>query len=57
MRLESERVDQWSDEEVVRRWAKLFPPRGKNRKPLEVTPQWIEQKLSDQGQKYVTNAR
>ena len=57
VRLEPERVEQWSDEEVVRRWAKLFPPRGKNRKPLEVTPQWIEQKLADQDQKYVTNAR
>lgn len=57
VRLEPERVDQWSDEEVVRRWATLFPPRGKNRKPLEVTQQWIEQKLADQDQKYVTNAR
>ncbi len=39
VRLAPEHVDQWSDEEVVRRWAKLFPPRDKNRKPLEVTPQ------------------
>ena len=27
-------ADGWTDEEVVRRWGRLFPPRGKNREPL-----------------------
>jgi hypothetical protein len=37
----------WSDEDVVRRWGRLFPPRGKDRKPLEVTPQWVQERLAD----------
>jgi hypothetical protein len=32
----------WSDEEVVRRWGRLFPPRGKSREPLPVTEEWVE---------------
>jgi len=37
----------WSDEEVVRRWGRLFPPRGKDRHPLEVSDAWVEQRLKD----------
>ena len=47
VRLGPERVDEWSDEEVIRRWGKLFPPRGKDRKPLKVTKAWVEAKLAD----------
>ena len=45
----------WSDEDVVRRWGLLFPPRGKDRKPLEVTPQWVQERLADA--KWVAEAR
>ena len=45
----------WSDEDVVRRWGQLFPPRGKDRKPLEVTPQWVQERLADA--KWVAEAR
>ena len=48
LRLGPETAVEWSDEDVVRRWAKLFPPRGKNRKPLRVTRAWVEQRLADQ---------
>ena len=48
VRLEPERAAYWSDAQVVRRWGKLFPPRGKDRQPLAVTQAWIERKLSDQ---------
>ena len=34
----------WSDEDVVRRWGQLFPPRGKDRKPLDMTPQWVQER-------------
>ncbi len=35
----------WSDEEVVRRWGRLFPPRDKSRQPLPVSHAWIEDRL------------
>jgi len=46
---------EWSDEEVVRRWGRLFPPRGKDRQPLEVSPVWVKDRLADA--KWVAEAR
>jgi hypothetical protein len=37
----------WSDEEVVRRWARLFPPRDAKRQLEAVSDQWVQKKLSD----------
>jgi len=37
----------WTDEEVVRRWGRLFPPRGKDRQALEVTDVWVELQLKN----------
>jgi len=37
----------WTDEEVVRRWGRLFPPRGKNREALEVTDVWVAFQLKN----------
>ncbi len=37
VRLDPDIATGWSDEEVVRRWGKLFPPRDKSREPLPVT--------------------
>ena len=37
----------WSDEDVVRRWGQLFPPRWKYWKPLDMTPQWVQERLAD----------
>jgi hypothetical protein len=42
-------VDEWSDREVAQRWGRLYPPRDKNRKPIPVTKDWINQKLQDVG--------
>ena len=36
----------WSDEEVVRRWARLFPPRDKFRQPIPVTEHWVQWRLT-----------
>ena len=47
VKLQPEIALEWSDEEAVRRWAKLYPPRDKNRKPLRETRAWVEQKLAD----------
>ena len=42
VRLDPETVENWSDEEVIRRWARLFPPRDKMRRPLEVSDDWVK---------------
>ena len=47
VRLDPDVADGWSDEEVVRRWGRLFPPRDKSRKPLPVSESWVELRLKD----------
>lgn len=47
LRLCPEIVSTWTDEEVVRRWASVFPPRGLDRAPLELNQAWLDQKLGD----------
>jgi hypothetical protein len=37
VRLDPEIASAWSDEEVVRRWGRLFPPRDEARQPLPVS--------------------
>ena len=47
VRLDPEVAAAWSDEEVVRRWGRLFPPRDKKRQPLPVTNDWVQWRLKD----------
>ncbi len=47
VRLDPDLATGWSDEDVVRRWGKLFPPRDKSRQPLPVTKAWVEWRLKD----------
>ena len=47
LRLDPEVAEAWSDEEVVRRWGRLYPPRNKSRKPLPVTEAWVQDRLKD----------
>ena len=42
VRLDPETVKNWSDEEVIRRWARLFPPRDGMRRPLEASDDWVK---------------
>jgi hypothetical protein len=49
IRLDPEVALGWSDEEVVRRWARLFPPRDRSRLLVGVSEQWIQERLSDAG--------
>jgi hypothetical protein len=55
VRLDPELANGWSDEEVVRRWGRLFPPRDKARQPLPVSKDWVEWRLQDA--KWVATAR
>jgi REP element-mobilizing transposase RayT len=47
VRLCPELASTWTDAEVVRRWADVFPPRGSDRAPLEITQAWLDEKLRD----------
>lgn len=47
LRLDAEAAENWSDEDVVRRWGRLFPPRDKARQPLPVSDGWVQMRLQD----------
>ena len=55
MRLDPEVAEGWSDEEVVRRWGRLFPPRDKSRQPLPLSDDWVQWRLKDS--RWVATAR
>jgi REP element-mobilizing transposase RayT len=55
VRLDPDVAEAWSDEEVVRRWGQLFPPRDRSRKPLPVTNDWVQWRLKDT--KWIMTAR
>ncbi len=55
VRLDAELANDWSDEDVVRRWGKLFPPRDKSRQPISVSKHWINWRLKDTA--WVSKAR
>ena len=55
VRLDPDVASGWSDEEVVRRWGRLFPPRDRSRHPLPVSKDWIEWRLKDA--RWVATAR
>jgi hypothetical protein len=47
LRLDPDVACAWSDEEIVRRWGRLYPPRDKSRRPMPVTDQWVQWRLKD----------
>ncbi|MHC5538478.1 transposase [Singulisphaera rosea] len=47
VRLDPDVAGGWSDEEVVRRWGRLFPPRDRSRQPLPVSDDWVQGRLKD----------
>ncbi len=55
MRLDSDVAQGWSDEDVVRRWGCLFPPRDKARQPVPVSDEWVHERVKDT--KWVATAR
>jgi REP element-mobilizing transposase RayT len=54
-RLDPDVATGWSDEEVVRRWGRLFPPRDKSRQPVPVSADWVQWRLKDA--RWVATAR
>jgi hypothetical protein len=49
VRLDPDVAAGWSDEEVVRRWGQLFPPRDKARRPIPVSEDWVQSRLKITG--------
>jgi hypothetical protein len=47
LRLDPDAAAGWSDDDVVRRWGRLFPPRNKSRKPVPIFEDWVQGKLKD----------
>ena len=47
VRLDPEDAAGWSDEEVVRRWGRLYPPRNTRREVIDVSEQWVREQLAD----------
>jgi hypothetical protein len=41
LRLDPDVAAGWSDDDVVRRWGRLFPPRNKSRKPEPIFEEWV----------------
>ena len=46
-RLDPEVAKTWSDEEVLRRWSKLYPPRNRRREIVPISEKWIQKRLKD----------
>lgn len=46
-RLDPEVAKTWSDEELLRRWSKLYPPRNRRGELVPISPKWIEKRLKD----------
>ena len=47
LRLDPDIASGWTDEEVVRRWGRLYPPRNKSRQLLPITKAWVKWRLQD----------
>ncbi len=55
VRLDPDVAAGWADEEVVRRWGRLFPPRDKTRRAVAISEAWVKERLKDV--KWVVMAR
>jgi REP element-mobilizing transposase RayT len=55
VRLDPDVAQGWSDEDVVRRWGRLFPPRDKARQVAPVSEKWVQARLKDA--RWVATAR
>jgi len=55
VRLDPEVARGRSDEDVVRRWGRLFPPRDKARQVAPVSDEWVQARLKDA--RWVATAR
>jgi hypothetical protein len=57
VRLDAGAANDWSAEDVVRRWLMAYPPKSADGEPLEVTRAWIEDQAADEQRVPVLRAR
>jgi hypothetical protein len=57
VRLDPDAAKAWTDEEVVRRWGRLFPPRDKAWQPLSVNNDRVQARLIEAGWKAVSRGQ
>ena len=50
VRLDLDAAKDWSEEEVVRRWIRVYPPKDRRGKEIEVTQAWIDHQRKDENQ-------
>ncbi len=55
VRLDPDVAKRWSNDDVVRRWARLSPPRDKYRQPTPVSDGWVKSQRKDS--RWVATAR
>ncbi len=55
VRLNPSKAETWSDEKIAQKWAKVVPPRGKDRKTLPVNNEWITEMIADS--KFISESR
>jgi hypothetical protein len=55
VRLDPETAHAWPDEEVARRWGRLFPPRDRSRQAVPVSDDWVRERLKNP--RWVATAR
>ena len=47
VRLDPDAANSWSDEEVVRRWIRVYPPKTRTGEEIEINQAWIDHQLKD----------
>lgn len=47
VRLDGDQQKGWSDEEVLRRWIRVYPPKTLKGEPIEIDQAWIDHQLKD----------
>jgi REP element-mobilizing transposase RayT len=47
VRLDPDAAKDWSDEEVVRRWVRVYPPKTRQGKEIEINQAWIDHQRKD----------
>ena len=48
VRLDPEAANDWSDQEVVRRWSRVYPPKTRKGQEIEINQTWIDHQRKDQ---------
>ena len=48
VRLDPDVANNWSDEEVVRRWVRVYPPKNRFGQEIEVNQTWVDHEMKNE---------